>query len=344
MTKFIRILFLSMIFLFSSVMAFDSPLIEPKVAVKMISNSSTQFIMAEKNSMKIIGSQNINIQKLYEGDILGNMPCKPFYICPNSVRNSLERLGIKNNQELILYDNHYGLYATTLYMVLESIGHKNMKIFNGGLLAVEKLDPNRQTYNKYYNELMEMSSLLQKEKNATVMEKFEVKSVDLNQKLSVLKPSLLVQKTKKPLLNKDKSHYKIEKSKFNLNHFLDSKGLKKVVATARKEGEASNVSIIDACSMMDIVGNKYGNYLPGVKSIDWKEMVDSEKKGFKSNDLLEKIFMEAGLKKENNHYVYCMSGSPKAFYVLLALRSAGYNKVKAFTGDWNVWRGDVIEP
>jgi len=343
MARFIKLLFLSILCLFSSLMAMDSVLIEPKVAVKMIGNNGTQFIMAEQNSKVIIGSQYIDSDKLYAGDILGSLPCEPFYSCPKEIQNYLESHGIKKDQELILYDNHYGLYAATLYTVLESIGHKNMKIFNGGLAAIENLDPNKRIYDQYHTELMKISSQIQKEDNATSMEKCAIKTVELNKKLSVLKPFLLVQEKKKVETQKAKSTYKIEKDGFNFTYLVGRQGLLKAVKQVRREGKESNISIIDACSMMDIVGNKYGSYLPGVHSVNWDDMVDREKRVFKSNDLLEKIFTKAGLNKENDNYVYCMAGAPKAFYVMLALRLAGYNKVKAFIGDWNVWRGDMIE-
>ncbi|MBU1668629.1 hypothetical protein KKC13_09405 [bacterium] len=343
MVRFVRLLFLSISCLFSSLMAVDSPLIEPEVAVKKIGNNAVQFIMAEKDSMAIIGSQYITIQKLYEGDILGSLPCGPLYICPKEIQNYLQSQGIKKDQELILYDDHYGIYATTLYTVLESIGHKNMKILNGGLVSIENLDPNKRIYDRYYTELMEISSLIQKEDNATSMEKFATKTVDLNKKLSVLKPFLLVQEMKNIQTQKEKSMYKVEKNRLNFTYLVDRQDLLKAVEKVRKEGKESNISIIDACSMMDIVGNKYGNYIPGVNSVNWNDIIDREERGFKSNELLEKIFTKAGLHKENDNYVYCMAGAPKAFYVLLALRSVGYSKVKAFTGDWNVWTGDIIE-
>lgn len=343
MVRFIKLLFLSISCLVSSLTAVDSPLIEPKASIKMIGNNTAQFIMAEQNNRLIIGSENINIQKFYEGDMLGNLPCTPFYVCPKKIQNYLEIHGIKKDQELILYDNHYGIYASTLYMVLESIGEKNIKILNGGIASIENLDPNKQMYDRYSTKLMKISSLIQKEDNATSMEKFAIKTVEMKKKLSVLKPFLLVQEKRNVETQKEKSIYKIDKDKFNLTYLVGRKGLRKAVKQVRKEGKKSHISIIDACSMMDIVGSKYGSYVPGVKSVNWNDIVNKEQRGFKSIDLLEKIFTEAGLSKEDNNYVYCMAGSPKAFYVLMALRLAGYNKVKAFTGDWNVWRGDVIE-
>ena len=39
------------------------------------------------------------------------------------------------------------------------------------------------------------------------------------------------------------------------------------------------------------------------------------------------------MSKNDNNYIYCMSGAQKAFYVMMALRELGYSKVKAFIGD-----------
>lgn len=343
MTKFIRLLFLSMVLLFSSLMATDATFVEPEVALKKISNNAIEFIMAEKSNVAIIGSQEIESKRLDESDILGHLPCAPLYSCPETIQQYLENLGIKNDQELILYDNSYGVYASTLYMVLESIGHKNIRILNGGVNAIEKLDPNKRIYDKYYTELMDIGTLVQKEDNSTSMKEIAVKTLELEEKLSVLKPFLLVKESTTAEKRTKNSTYKIKKEKFNFNFLASRDDLQKAVEKVRKEGRESNISIIDVCSMMDIVGSQYGTSTSKVKSVDWKELIDQTTNGVQSKDVLEKIFAEAGLNKENRQYVYCMSGSPRAFYVAVALRSVGYDRVKAFIGDWNVWIGDAIE-
>lgn len=65
--------------------------------------------------------------------------------------------------------------------------------------------------------------------------------------------------------------------------------------------------------------------------------------GIEPNEVLEKLFNKLKLNKDEQHYIYCMSGAQKAFYVMMALRELGYSKVKAFAGDWNTWEGDINE-
>ena len=38
-----------------------------------------------------------------------------------------------------------------------------------------------------------------------------------------------------------------------------------------------------------------------------------------------------------------MSGSEKSFYLQMALRLAGYDNVKVFAGNWDVWTGEEDE-
>ena len=160
----------------------------------------------------------------------------------------------------------------------------------------------------------------------------------LNDKLSVLKPLLLIQKARTERVLDLNKTYNLDRSKFNFDSLVDRDLLKKAVNKVREEGRESNTSILDACSMIDIVGNRYGSYVSDVYSIDWKELVNTKKKSLKSKELLEKMFIEKGLNKKDDIYVYCMAGSQKAFYMALALDEAEYNQVKVFSGDWSVWR------
>ena len=105
----------------------------------------------------------------------------------------------------------------------------------------------------------------------------------------------------------------------------------------------SNITIIDACEMIDIVKRDNSPYMSGVKSLSWKKLIDKNKKNLKANEALEKLFMKLNLDKNDTHYIYCMSGAQKAFYLMMALREVGYSKVKVFTGDWNTWIGDIDE-
>ena len=329
------LLSLAILLSISSLNAFESNLLEPEVAVKMINRKNIQFISIGKDRTLIEGSKSIDINTLFEVDVIGNMKCEPFLICPRKLKKYLEERGISSTQELILYDGQYGITSATFYAVLKAIGHKNVKVLNGGYRSIQELDPNQKTYDKYLKE--KKLSLFQKNDDSN-KEKLMDKMEGLNEKLSVLKPLLLVKEARNLTIQDSNITYDLDRSKFNFDSLVDRDLLKNVVKKVRNKRGESNISIVDACSMIDIVGNPYGGYVSGVHTIDWKDLVNVEKKSLKSKELLEEIFIEKGLNKKDDIYVYCMEGSEKAFYMALALHEAEYNKVKVFSGDWNVWR------
>lgn len=340
MKKSLKLLFVSGFL--SMLMASDSPFIEPEVAVKTIGTSRTQFVLTEKQDRAIIGSKSIHTNNFTTVNILGHLKCSPFYICPDTLEKYLNGLNIENNQDLILYDNSYGIYASTLYMILESVGYTNMKILNGGTSSIKQLDPNQRIYDEYTNELKNISRLFN-EQNVSSSERYRDKERALEKKLTVLKSFLLVKEKIDEQNREETSFFKLNESNFNMTYLIGRNDLRRAVKYVQNERKNSNIAIVDACNMVDIVGNQYGNYLPGVHSLDWRDLIDAHEGRLKSNELLEQIIRDAGLKKDDTHYVYCMSGAPKAFYVSLVLRSLGYNNVKTFIGDWTVWRGDIYE-
>ena len=327
--------FLAILLTSSLLNATESYLLEPEVAVKMINRKNIQFLSIGKEKNIIVGSQRVDIDALFDVDVLGNMKCEPFVICPRKLKKYLEKRGITSDQELILYDSQYGINSATLYAVLKAIGHQHVKVLNGGYKSIQKLDPNQETYDKY---LKEKKLIFSQDNNDSFKKQLMNKVESLNDKLSVLKPLLLIQKVHTGRILDLNKTYNLDRSKFNFDSLVDRDLLKKAVNRVREEGSESNTSILDACSMIDIVGNRYGSYVSDVYSIDWKELVNTKKKSLNSKELLKKMFIKKGLSKEKDIYVYCMEGSQKAFFMALALDESGYEKVKVFSGDWSVWR------
>ena len=316
----------------------EQPLyIEGNLAIKMIDKSGVKFISAKKMPYIIKGSRQIEVDELFSGDIIGKLECSPLYSCSNRVTEYLSSLGIKNSEALILYDNHYGIYASTLYSILESIGHKNLAILNGGLDAVINLDPNQKVYNKYSHELKKLLKKVDDE-NITVDKSNKVN--DLKKKLDVLKLHLLTQSSRRDE-NITVSRYTA--SGIHLDYLLSKKELKKVVKKKRINPQESNITIVDSCPLVDIVGSHNGNYELGVEPISWKYLIDKELRKLKSKEELERFFQEKKLDKKQNYYIYCMASSYKAFFMMSVMRELGYQNVKVFTGDWNHWEGDIDE-
>jgi len=316
--------------------AVEDMYIEPKVAIKMIDKSDVQFISAQKSITLIKNSKIIDMQRFSSSNILGNNSCEPFYDCFSDLKKYFLDKNINKNQLLIFYDNSYGIYAATLYSMLESLGYKKMLILNGGLRAILKIDPNQKLYDKYKIELDEFLKLISKDDNRTLEQEYESKIINLRKKLLILKPYLLSNSNN--IKSLDNSIY--SRDKINRDYFLSKIELENTVNKIRQNYEL-NATVIDICPMVDTVGNEKGSYLAGVTVFSWKELIDKNKYRLKSKEELDILFKKYKLNKSNSNYIYCMSGSPKALYMMTVMRYLGYEKVKAFTGDWNVWVGDI---
>lgn len=82
-------------------------------------------------------------------------------------------------------------------------------------------------------------------------------------------------------------------------------------------------------------GEKQGGHLPNAMNIPYSELYQ-ENGLLKSNAEIEKIFEEAGLKKEDEIVAYCTGGIRSAFFQLIA-EMMGYNNVKNYEGSYYNW-------
>lgn len=312
MNKFIIVFLLALILNF--LQANNEIFISPKIALKMIDKKEITFISLDNNNLKIKKSKKLDIKFLKSSDILGHTECEPFYACAKRLKKYFSNLNISNNQSLVIYDESHGIKSATLYVALESMGHKNIRLLRGGVKEISKLDPNWAKYIKYLD-------VLQNENTNT--------KKTIIQKINILKSHLLIEDANSTYIDNSESNYTVTNT--STKYLLSRQELKEVVQKVRSKD--SNVTMINACEMLNLTEE--------LKPLLWKELIDSKKGYLKSNQELEKLFESLELHKNENTYVYCMSGAEKAFYVMMALRELGYSKVKAFTGDWNRWEGDI---
>ncbi len=327
------------IFIFFNIMLFanENIYLDAKVLIKMVEKDDIQFIATENMKKYIRGSKIIQTNTLFSSNILGEMECTPLYACPNKIKEVFSHLNIQDNQPLILYDNSYGVYASTLYTILESLGYKNITILNGGVEAISSLDPNQKLYDKYSSKLNKLLTINKDLNTSENSIEIQSKINTIRKKLTILKPYLLVEKKVVKPEKIGENTYTLGKT--NISYLLSKNDLKKAVESVRNHD--NNITIIDSCPMIDIVGNAYGSYVAGVKSISWKNLIDKKENRLKSMDELKTIFNK--LDKHQEYNLYCMSNSNKALFMMTVMRYLGYNKVKAFTGDWSVWTGDENE-
>jgi 3-mercaptopyruvate sulfurtransferase SseA len=315
--------------------------IEPKLALKMVKKKDINFISAEELKKGITGTVVIPLNYISDYNILGKTPCSPLYTCVETFQKIIARFDFNKDSKFIFYDDSYGINATTLYHIFESMGYKNIAWLNGNYSKIIGLDPNQKAYNGYLKEIEEINRLLENENEMDMIKEYRESLSQLKRKLSILKPLLLIQNI--DFIEKNSLNGNSITRELSYEHLSDVTELSLAVDNLQRYGSESNITIIDSCGMVDIVGNKYGNYLPGVDFLNWKSLVNRESQGMKSKKILIEIFNKLGLEKENQIYTYCMSGSEKAFYMSTALRIAEYNNVKVFTGNWDTWIGDTIE-
>jgi 3-mercaptopyruvate sulfurtransferase SseA len=313
--------------------------ISPKIALKKVDKNSILFVSLDESNLVIKRGKKFNHNLLDNFEILGRLPCKDFYVCPHKIEAYFSEIGIKNNQALVIHDDSYGIYASTLYTLLESIGHKNISILRGNIKEILDLDPNWESYKKYVHEMRSIETLMNSDKNQTKQKTYIKKFKSVHKKIELLKPHLLVELYDNTNQNIEKSTYQIDKVN---RQYLQSKSELEKILKLRVSNE-NNATIIDVCGLGNELFEKDYSINRYFKSFSWKSLIDQEKRYLKSNEALEKLFNQLELNKKGDNYIHCMSGAQKAFFVMLAMREVGYDNVKAFIGDWNIWMGDIDE-
>ncbi len=331
-------------------------LIEPAEAIRLIGNNGVVFVSADDNDAyeknHIIGSVEMYVHNLHLPDIKGDMRCAPPYICLPKAQSYIQTKGIKNNQMIIAYDNFYGSNATGIYNFFESLGHKDIRVLNGGLEGIKALDPNQQVFDK-----LKAERKMTKNNIATALnvgkidevEKLKSKAKGITAKMNMLEPKLLVQGGKEKLHGE--SDYQLDPTKFNMEYIADKAEVKKALNDIIKNGENCRSVIIYTCSMEKKTGiEKIDNAVKdgdihGIKFIDWKNITDMKnKKSFKPLKEMQKIFEKLGIKRSQTIYAYCQVDSSASSHIISALRLLDYKKVKVFTGSLDSVDDDINLP
>ena len=167
--------------------------------------------------------------------------------------------------------------------------------------------------------------------------------------MKALEPKLLVQRGDEPKI--EPSDYTIDLNTLNTEHIADKHEVKKAVDDILKNGKKSKFAVIDTRSMDEIIGERKmdnvarGGHIPGATFLEWSHITDMDnRKSFKNKEAMQKVFDEAGIKKDQTIYAYCQVGTGRSSHVITALRLLGYKNVKVFTGSWDAWGNDMDLP
>ena len=144
--------------------------------------------------------------------------------------------------------------------------------------------------------------------------------------------------------NKNKDNKDVFKSKIaEKNDLYRLEDMKKLVNNYK----SANTHIIDVRDEEEWKGDSSSPYgkdyaprkgrIPNAKFLLWTKLMENGNRNFKSNEEIEKLVKEVGIKDKNeNIVVYCFKGA-RSSNSYVALKKAGYNNVKNYIGSWNEW-------
>jgi len=110
-----------------------------------------------------------------------------------------------------------------------------------------------------------------------------------------------------------------------------------VVGAIDKQG----VKILDARTVAEIEGKdlrniRRGGFVPSSIPIYWEDLLDPQRKTFKSADELKQIYEARGIVPSQEVIAYCQVGM-RASVDLFALHLLGYDKLRNYYGAWEEW-------
>jgi thiosulfate/3-mercaptopyruvate sulfurtransferase len=101
----------------------------------------------------------------------------------------------------------------------------------------------------------------------------------------------------------------------------------------------SATQILDTRSDAEYFGEavraKRGGAIPGAVNLEWKRNLTPDGK-FKSAESLREMYGAAGFKPGNEVVTYCQGGY-RAAHGYIALKLAGFENVRNYTGSWKEW-------
>jgi thiosulfate/3-mercaptopyruvate sulfurtransferase len=344
------------IYLISMGIGAEVKLIKSQEAIRLIGRDDVLFISGDDSmtfqSSHIVGSINIYMNDIYHAYDNGKISYPPLYDNPKNSEKYIQNKGVKNNQLLIIYDDFHGPHASGLYGYFESLGYKDIRLLDGGLEGIKRLDPNQQLFNKLKSQEKKLKLQI---KIATKQKKYkDVTSLtseleSLIAKMKLIKSQLLIEDgDEKKLVKGD---FGIDITKIVKTYLADIDEIKRASDDIIKYGDKSKFIIIDTRSMDEIIGKEKvdgvlrSGHIPRSRFIEWKNITDfKNKKSFKPLKDMQKIFDKIGIKKDQTIYIYSHYGAGRGSHIAIALRLLGYKNVKVYSGGWNEWGNSLDHP
>jgi len=313
-------------------------LISAQDAVNLINTNNVIFVSGDNQDLyrlgHIKGSVQMHAYNLHQSDIMGKISCPPFFTCPDKAASYIGSKGIDNSTLVIAYDKTNGINASGVYAYFKSYGHKNIRILNGGLNAIRKLDPSQKIYDSIYEELQNQDEPIQE---------------DDYSRLHDVEANLLVVKGEENSITP--KTYTINEDSLDYSRVVDKLDVKYAMQDILENGKKSDFIIIDSRSIEEIIGEKKvngvvrGGHIPGAIFLEISNLYDSNNSlSFKNEQELATLFESYGVTKDKTIYAYCHVGSEKSSKIATALEILGYENAKIYTGSWNEWGNDLSLP
>jgi len=313
-------------------------LISAQDAVNLIDTDNVMFVSGDNQDLyrlgHIKGSVQMYAYNLHQSDIMGKMSCPPFFTCPDNASNYIGSKGIDNSTLIIAYDRANGINASGVYTYFKSYGHKNIRILNGGLNAIRKLDPSQKIYDSIYAELENQNEPMKEE---------------VYSRLGDVEDNLLVVKGEENSITP--KTYAINEDSLDNSRVANKLDVKYAMQDILENGKKSNFIIIDSRTIEEIIGEKKvdgvvrGGHIPGAIFIETSNLYDSNNTlSFKSEQELETLFESYGVTKDKTIYAYCHVGAQKSSKIVTVLEILGYENAKIYTGSWDEWGNDLSLP
>ena len=356
MTRSIQKVVAILIYLISMSIGAEVKLIKPQEAIRLIGRDDVLFISGENGvafqDHHIVDSINIYTHDIYQTGNSGGMTYSPLYDDPKNSEKYIQNKGVKRSQLLVIYDDFHGPHASGLYGYFESLGYEDIRLLDGGLEGIKRLDPNQQLYDKLKSKEKKIKLKIEvatKERKYKDVTSFTSELKSLTAKIDLIKSQLLIEDGDEKKL--PKGNFSVDITKIVEAHLADIDEVKRASDDIVKYGEKSKFAIIDSRSMDEIIGEEKiggvlrGGHIPGSKFVEWKNITDfKNKKSFKPLEDMQKIFDKVGIKKDQTIYTYSHYGAGRGSHVAMALRLLGYKNVKVYSGGWSEWGNSLRYP
>ena len=125
----------------------------------------------------------------------------------------------------------------------------------------------------------------------------------------------------------------------------------------KKALDNSDIKLLDNRDKVEWIGESSSPYgvdfaprkgrIPGAQWIEWYDFMETDDSGdishFRSPEAIRELCAKRGLHPDDDIIIYCFKGA-RAANTLVAMKMAGFKKIRNYYGSWNEWSRDMSLP